>query len=186
MSGLGQKRTRQEAGSPTADVCRKPGVSSATGDPAMRLRIRELAAQRRRFGHRRLHLLLTREGRQKCFRRRYREEKLRVRKRGGRKRAPIALPGDRSVRPASTWTWQRPTPTASARKPCTRETGSSDMSHPAVGLPVSIGAWPCSCGGGSRQSRCNLGGDGARRGARRQGTQYIDLRSPQHPPSGAT
>jgi putative transposase len=31
------------------------------GDAAERLRIRELAAQRRRFGYRRLHLLLTRE-----------------------------------------------------------------------------------------------------------------------------
>jgi putative transposase len=71
------------------------------GDAAVRLRIRELAAQRRRFGYRRLHLLLTREGcrmNQKRFRRLYREEKLQVRKRGGRKRAlgmraPIALPG---------------------------------------------------------------------------------------------
>jgi putative transposase len=30
------------------------------GDAAVRLRIRELAAQRRRFGYRRLHVLLTR------------------------------------------------------------------------------------------------------------------------------
>ena len=47
------------------------------GDAAERLRIRELAAQRRRFGYRRLHLLLTREGchmNQKRFRRLYREE----------------------------------------------------------------------------------------------------------------
>ena len=52
------------------------------GDAAVRLRIRELAAQRRRFGYRRLHLLLTREGchmKQKRFRRLYREEKLQVR-----------------------------------------------------------------------------------------------------------
>jgi putative transposase len=70
------------------------------GDAAVRLRIRELAAQRRRFGYRRLHLLLTREGchmNQKRFRRLYRDEELQVRKRGGRKRAlgmraPIALP----------------------------------------------------------------------------------------------
>lgn len=32
------------------------------GDASVRLRIRELPAQRRRFGYRRLHLLLTREG----------------------------------------------------------------------------------------------------------------------------
>jgi len=70
------------------------------GDADVRLRIRELAAHRRRFGYRRLHLLLTREGchmNHKRFRRLYREEKLQVRKRGGRKRAlgvraPLALP----------------------------------------------------------------------------------------------
>ena len=59
-------------------------------DAAVRLCIRELAAQRRRFGYRRLHLLLTREGHHmnhKRFRRLYREEKLQVRRRGGRKRA---------------------------------------------------------------------------------------------------
>ena len=69
-------------------------------DAAVRLRIRELAAHRRRFGYRRLHVLLTREGHrmnQKRFRRLYREEKLQVRRRGGRKRAlgvraPLALP----------------------------------------------------------------------------------------------
>ena len=69
-------------------------------DAAARLRIRELAAQRRRFGYRRLHVLLTREGyrmNQKRFRRLYREEKLQVRRRGGRKRAlgvraPLELP----------------------------------------------------------------------------------------------
>jgi putative transposase len=69
-------------------------------DVAHRLRIRELAAARRRFGYRRLHFLLAREGivmNHKRFRRLYREEGLAVRKRGGRKRAlgvraPIALP----------------------------------------------------------------------------------------------
>lgn len=55
---------------------------------------------RRRFGYRRLHFLLKREGmvmNQKRFRRLYREEGLQVRKGGGRKRAlglraPLALP----------------------------------------------------------------------------------------------
>ena len=69
-------------------------------DAAVRLCIRELAAQRRRFGYRRLHVLLTREGHHmnhKRFRRLYREEKLQVRRRSGRKRAlgvraPLALP----------------------------------------------------------------------------------------------
>ena len=74
--------------------------SLRASDAAHRLRIRELAAARRRFGYRRLHFLLKREGIQmnlKRFRRLYREEGLAVRKRGGRKRAlgmraPIALP----------------------------------------------------------------------------------------------
>jgi putative transposase len=69
-------------------------------DGAVRLRIRELAQLRRRFGYRRLHFLLKREGlamNQKRFRRLYREEGLQVRKRGGRKRAlgmraPLSLP----------------------------------------------------------------------------------------------
>jgi len=62
--------------------------------------LRELAQQRRRFGYRRLGWLLTREGHamnHKKLYRLYREEKLMVRRRGGRKRAlgtraPIELP----------------------------------------------------------------------------------------------
>ncbi len=48
-------------------------------DDAIRLRIRELAQIRRRFGYRRLHFLLKKEGlamNQKRFRRLYREEGL--------------------------------------------------------------------------------------------------------------
>jgi len=74
--------------------------SIRASDAAHRLRIRELAAARRRFGYRRLHYLLKKEGvtmNLKRFRRLYREEGLQVRKRGGRKRAlgtraPITLP----------------------------------------------------------------------------------------------
>ena len=55
-------------------------------DAALRQRLRELAAERRRFGYRRLHILLKREGvavnRKKLYRL-YREERLTVRKRGG-------------------------------------------------------------------------------------------------------
>ena len=69
-------------------------------DAAIRARLRELAAIRRRFGYRRLHILLRREGivmNHKKLRRLYREERLQVRRRGGRKRAlgtraPMALP----------------------------------------------------------------------------------------------
>ncbi|WP_372712388.1 IS3 family transposase [Azospirillum argentinense] len=69
-------------------------------DAPLLIRLRELAAQRRRFGYRRLGLLLTREGvkvNAKKLLRIYREEGLRVRRRGGRKRAlgtraPVAVP----------------------------------------------------------------------------------------------
>ena len=69
-------------------------------DAALRARLRELAAVRRRFGYRRLWLLLRREGvlvNRKKLRRLYREERLQVRRRGGRKRAlgtraPITMP----------------------------------------------------------------------------------------------
>ena len=66
----------------------------------LRLRLRELAAERRRFGYRRLGYLLAREGvrlNHKKLLRIYREEGLKVRRRGGRKRAlgtraPMTLP----------------------------------------------------------------------------------------------
>jgi putative transposase len=69
-------------------------------DGVVRARLRELAAIRRRFGYRRLHVLLTREGivmNHKKLRRLYREERLQVRRRSGRKRAlgtraPMTLP----------------------------------------------------------------------------------------------
>ena len=71
-----------------------------TDDAAFRDRLRELAAERRRFGYRRLKLLLDREGMRmnhKKLRRLYAEERLQVRRRGGRKRAlgtraPMTLP----------------------------------------------------------------------------------------------
>ena len=69
-------------------------------DGMLRARLRELANARRRFGYRRLQLLLDREGlhvNHKRLYRVYREERLVVRRRGGRKRAlgtraPMALP----------------------------------------------------------------------------------------------
>ena len=59
-------------------------------DKPLREAIRQLASERRRFGYRRIHILLKRQGivmNQKKLRRLYREEGLQVRKRGGRKRA---------------------------------------------------------------------------------------------------
>jgi putative transposase len=74
--------------------------SNRPDDGVVRARLRELASIRRRFGYRRLHILLTREGivmNHKKLRRLYREERLQVRRRGGRKRAlgtrtPMTLP----------------------------------------------------------------------------------------------
>lgn len=75
-------------------------VSRRRDDAKARARIRELASQRRWFGYRRLHCLLCREGwamNHTKFRRLYREERLQVRRRGGRKRAlgtraPMTIP----------------------------------------------------------------------------------------------
>ena len=69
-------------------------------DAVLRTRLRELAHERKRFGYRRLHQMLKREGVEmniKRLRRLYSEERLQVRKRGGRKRAlgtrsPMAVP----------------------------------------------------------------------------------------------
>ena len=74
--------------------CRRPD------DAALRDRLRALAAERRRFGYRRLGVLLAREGlrvNHKKLYRLYREERLAVHRRGGRKRAlgtrrPMTVP----------------------------------------------------------------------------------------------
>jgi putative transposase len=76
-------------------------------DADLRSRLRQLAQERRRFGYRRLHVLLKREGlevNRKRVQRLYVEEKLQVRRRGGRKRAlgtrvPMAVPD----RPNARW-----------------------------------------------------------------------------------
>ena len=75
-------------------------------DGALRQRLRELAAERRRFGYRRLHILLRREGvmiNRKKTQRIYQEEGLAVRRRRSRRRAVgtrapapvLALPNQR-------------------------------------------------------------------------------------------
>lgn len=71
-----------------------------TDDVVLRERMKTIAHERRRFGYRRLHVLLRREGHMvnhKRLFRLYREEKLSVRRRGGRKRAmgtraPMLIP----------------------------------------------------------------------------------------------
>nr|WP_176497151.1 IS3 family transposase [Sphingomonas sp. HMP6] len=80
--------------------------SCRADDGDLRSRLRELAQQRRRFGYRRLHILLRRDGmtiNRKKTQRLYREEGLTVRRRKGRKRAVgarapapvLALPNQR-------------------------------------------------------------------------------------------
>jgi putative transposase len=74
--------------------------SVRSDDGIVRARLRELAIIRRRFGYRRLLLLIRGEGisiNHKRLRRLYAEERLQVRRRGGRKRAlgtraPMTLP----------------------------------------------------------------------------------------------
>ena len=75
-------------------------------DAVLRERLRALARERRRFGYRRLHVLLRREGyvvNHKRLFRIYREERLMVKKRGGRKRAlgtrtPMPVPASPNAR----------------------------------------------------------------------------------------
>ena len=75
-------------------------ASMRDGDDEVRAALRKLAHERRRFGYRRLHILLRRAGievNHKRVFRLYREERLTVRRRGGRKRAigtraPMAIP----------------------------------------------------------------------------------------------
>jgi putative transposase len=75
-------------------------------DDAVRVGMREIANERRRFGYRRLAIMLRREGKgmnlKKVYRL-YREERLTVRKRGARKRAlgtraAMAIPQDANQR----------------------------------------------------------------------------------------
>ncbi|KQU49570.1 hypothetical protein ASG67_10535 [Sphingomonas sp. Leaf339] len=75
-------------------------------DDAVRERMREITYERRRFGYRRLPILLRRDGKgmnlKKAYRL-YREERLTVRKRDGRKRtlgtrAPMAIPQEANQR----------------------------------------------------------------------------------------
>lgn len=76
-------------------------------DTDIREAIKLMASERRRFGYRRIHVMLGRQGigmNLKKLRRLYREENLTVLKRGGRKRAlgtrrPLALPS----RPHERW-----------------------------------------------------------------------------------
>lgn len=100
---MSQRRAARIAGCDPKTVRREPEQS----DEAIRERLRHHAAERRRFGYRRLGLLLERERivmNHKKLYRLYKEEGLAVRRRRGRKRAtglraPLALP----TRPNERW-----------------------------------------------------------------------------------
>src|SRR6516225_4819384 len=95
--GMSERRACRIIGADRASVRYR---SRRPGDGALRDRLRCLAHERRRFGYRRLYVLLRREGQvvnRKRVYRLYRKERLMVGRRSGRKRAlgtraPIALP----------------------------------------------------------------------------------------------
>ena len=89
---------QEEHGLSRRRACRLIGISRSVAEHApkrerdharLRERLRALAGERRRFGYRRLHELLRREGwkaNHKLVERLYREEKLAIRRRGRQKR----------------------------------------------------------------------------------------------------
>jgi putative transposase len=84
---MSERRACRVIGSDRTSV-RYQGV--CPDDEVLRERLKALAQERRRFGYRRLHVLLRREGHAvngKRVQRLCREERLTVRRRGGRKRA---------------------------------------------------------------------------------------------------
>ena len=95
--GYNQKRACALAGIDPSVYRRR---SKRAADTELRARKKELASERRRFGYRRLHILLKREGWKLNWKKLYRlycEEGLTVRKWGERKRAgdtrtPMAIP----------------------------------------------------------------------------------------------
>jgi putative transposase len=95
--GMSERRACQVIGVDRSSIRYR---SRRPADEVLRQRLRQLAQERRRFGYRRLHVLLRREGHavnRKRVYRLYKAERLMVRRRGGRKRAlgmraPIALP----------------------------------------------------------------------------------------------
>ena len=75
-------------------------------DGRLRVRLRELAEERRRFGYRRLRVLLAREGWQVNHKRVYRlyvEEKLSLRRKRGRKRSTVRQPLPEPVAANQVW-----------------------------------------------------------------------------------
>ena len=102
--GMSERRACRVVGSDRASVRYR---ATRPDDAALRQRLRTLAEERRRFGYRRLHVLLRQEGEvvnRKKVQRLYQEERLMVRRRKCRKRAlgtrrPMEMPS----RPGQRW-----------------------------------------------------------------------------------
>ena len=87
VHGMSERRACSVVGADRTSVRYR---SRRPDDAELRERLKALAGERRRFGYRRLHVLLRREGHvvnRKKTQRLYREEGLSVRKRRGRKKA---------------------------------------------------------------------------------------------------
>jgi putative transposase len=87
--GLSRRRACRLVGISRSLVEREPKRERERDYARLRERLRALAGERRRFGYRRLHELLRREGwrtNHKLVERLYREEKLAIRRRGRQKR----------------------------------------------------------------------------------------------------
>jgi transposase InsO family protein len=105
-------------------------------DGELRQRLKELAVQRRRFGYRRLWVLLRREGHavnKKRVYRLYRQERLMVRRRGGRKRAvgtrsPMPVPSGPNRR------WSLDFVHDQCQTACNRDPGSAWKRDPSSAL----------------------------------------------------
>jgi putative transposase len=98
---------QQEHGLSRRRACRLVGIARSVAERVpqreqdharLRERLRALAGERRRFGYRRLHELLRREGwrtNHKLIERLYREEQLAIRRRGRQKRGSGSMAGHR-------------------------------------------------------------------------------------------
>jgi putative transposase len=94
--GVSQRRACKVLGVDRSSI----RYASVRPDDDLRIAMKKVASERRRFGYRRIHIMLERQCivmNMKKLRRLYREEKLQLRRRGGRKRAlgtrrPILAP----------------------------------------------------------------------------------------------
>jgi hypothetical protein len=139
--------------------------------------MKAVAAERRRFGYRRVHVMLERQGwqvNQKKLRRLYREEKLQVRRRGGRKRAlgTRQADGGAGVEPNERWSldFRLATPSRTGARfrvlavvdDFSRECLALGRGHVALGPACHAGTDSGhGCGRGTAQNDCQRQWDGA-------------------------